>query len=230
VEAFCLNDYTVSLAKGDALGPTEKARLTEQLHMYTSLPRALIKEQHFRIDWMLFTKNLLKDNGLVLGRMNSTISGLSPDPTDAHPRYDPSLSSLYGPFSSAMNAYVREELRFQSELFYEFLNPEVIKKWNWSSGLTMDQGFVDFSHTLKELITIRRDMKVFVARGIYDLATPYFTSTYTLQHMWLGQAASNIVAKDYHAGHMIYTHDDALISLFGDVRDFYAQTLTNAPN
>jgi len=230
VEAFCLNDYTVLLAKGDTLTQKEEARLLEQLHMYTSLPHGLIKEHHFRIDWMLFTKNLLKDKDLLIGRMNSAIAGLSPDPTDPRPRYDPSLNALYGPFSSAMNAYVREELEFQSELFYEFLSPDVSKKWDWSSGLTLDQGFVNFSQTLKELITIRKSMKVFVACGIYDLATPHFASTYTLQHMWLGDAASGIVVKDYNAGHMIYMNNDALISLFRDARDFYAETLKSSAN
>lgn len=228
VETFCLNDYTVLLAKGDTLGQKEEATLLEQLHMYTSLPHALIKKHHFRIDWRLFTKNLLKDEGLVVGRMDSTITGLSPDPTDPRPTYDPSLDTLYGPFSSAIHAYVREELKLHAERFYEFLNPEVSKKWDWGSGLIRDQGFVDFSHTLKELITIKKDMKVLVARGIYDLATPYFASTYTLQHMWLGDVGSKIAVKNYNAGHMIYMHNNTLRSLFQDVRDFYAETFKGA--
>jgi len=228
VEAFCLNDYSVLLAKGDTLDPREEARLSKQLHEYTSLPPALFKERHFRMDWRLFTKSLLKKKGLLIGRMNSSIIGLSLDPTDPDPQYDPSLDTLYGPFSSAVNAYVREDLKLQSERFYEFLNPDVSKKWDWSSGLTLDQGFVDLSYTLKKLITIRKSMKVFVARGIYDLATPYFASTYTLQQMWLGDAGSNIVVKDYNAGHMIYTDKDALISLFQDVRNFFGETLKSS--
>jgi carboxypeptidase C (cathepsin A) len=223
-ETFCLNDYPALLAKGEALNEREAKRLLTQLSSFTALSEEIIGERHFRIDWMVFTKNLLKKRGLVVGRMDTTITGGSTDPAEPYPQYDPALNRLYGSFSTAINGYLREHLRFETTLFYEFLNPEVTKRWDWSSGLSHGQGFVDLSHTLKEVLTIRRDMRVFIACGLYDLATPYLASQYTLDHMWLGDAGAHVTMKRYKAGHMIYLKREALQELFCDIRAFYHET------
>jgi carboxypeptidase C (cathepsin A) len=222
-EAFSLEDYIILLARGDRVTDQEKDRLLERLNSFTGLSEEIIRKHRFRIDWTVFTKRLLEEKNLVLGRMDTTVTGISPDPAKPRPQYDPALDTLFGPFSSAMNAYVRDELLFETSLFYESLNLEVTRKWDWRSGLTMEQGFVDVSHTLKKVMTIREDMRVFIACGLYDLATPYFASQYTVNHMWLAGVRSNVTMKNYEAGHMIYLHQDALKNLFEDIKTFYSQ-------
>ena len=225
VEQFCLTEYMVLLAQGENLSFEDRQRLEDRLAAYTGLPKPLILRANFRVDWMTFTKNLLRDEHQLVGRMDSSITGIDPDPTSHMPAYDPSLDPLFGPFSSAMNAYVRNELGYESDLFYEFLNQRVTRSWDWRSGLMMGQGYIDVSHRLRDAMAINKDLAVFVASGLYDLATPYFAATYTVSHMWLGPQRSNVAHKIYRSGHMIYTQTEARKKLFEDTQIFYERTL-----
>jgi carboxypeptidase C (cathepsin A) len=125
---YALNEYISLLARGDDLTLEERTGLKERLHMYTGLPVDFIEERHFRIKETDFLRYLLKDRKEVLGRMDTTVTGVLLDPSSPYPGYDPSFDPLFGPFSSAMNAYVRDDLHFESDLFYEFLNMEVNRK------------------------------------------------------------------------------------------------------
>jgi len=225
VERFSLERYPVFLAKGENLDHREKGELTERLSAYTGLPKEFIEQHRYRISWSDFTTNLLKNKGLFLGRMDSTITGIVPDPTHPYPGYDPSLDPLFGPFSGAINAYLREDLKFESDQVYEFLNNEVNRSWDWSSGMARRQGYLDVSHSLRDALAVNGRLKVFIASGFYDLATPYFTVAYTLSHMWLRDQMSNVTVRRYPGGHMIYTHGEALERLFQDARSFYAAAL-----
>jgi carboxypeptidase C (cathepsin A) len=228
VEAFCLHEYPVFLTRGNRLQEQEKEGLSEQLSLFTGLPAELIKTHRFRISQRTFVKNLLRNQGLLVGRMDSTVTGPDPYPNRFDPRYDPSLDTLFGPFAHSINAYVRDTLKFETDRFYEFLNADVISQWDWCSGLPGGQGFVDVSHSLKDIMTLNSHMKVFIASGYYDLATPYFAVEHTLRHMWLGDLEANVTMKTYRAGHMIYTHSEALSRMVGDVERFYEEALRTA--
>jgi carboxypeptidase C (cathepsin A) len=179
------------------------------------------------VNWIEFTKNLLRDKRKLIGRMDTTITGMRPDPTHPYPKYDPSLQPLFGPFSSALNGYLRSELKFESDLVYEFLNEDVNNKWDWSSGLIQDQGYIDVSHTLRDALAVNKDLKIFIACGYYDLATPYFAADYTINHMWLEGQRANIATNYYESGHMIYTHLEEHNKLFQDVKSFYKGIFQN---
>jgi len=157
--------------------------------------------------------------------MDTTVTGLLGAQTSPYPEYDPSLERFFGPFSSAMNAYVSENLKFESDAFYEFLNRQVNRAWDWKSGLRMKQGFVDASPKLKDALTLNRNLRVFIASGLYDLATPFFAAEHTVNHMWLGPRRSNVSMKTYRAGHMIYTHQEAREKLWRDAEKFYGGVL-----
>ena len=124
-----------------------------------------------------------------------------------------------------MNAYVQENLKFESDAFYELLNRKVNRAWDWKSGLRMKQGFVDVSPKLKDALTLNRNLRVFIASGLYDLATPFFAAEHTVNHMWLGPRRTNVSMKTYEAGHMIYTHQDAREKLWRDAEEFYGGVL-----
>ncbi len=229
VEEFCLNEYTIYLAQGDALNTESRKGLKKKLHDYTGLPEEFIGERNFRIDWMEFTKNILREDRLLAGRMDSTITG--PDAGNrTHPLYDPSLDPLFGPFSSAMNDYVRKDLQFDSDLFYEFLNEGVNRKWDWSSALRGQQGYIDVSHTLRDAMVVNRHLRVFIASGIYDLATPYFSANYTVDHMWLKEDKARVRMNTYTAGHMIFMHREALAALTDDAQAFFQEIAEGLQN
>ncbi len=221
VETFCLDDYLVCLAKGENLTDDTKNALIQKIQSYTGLSADFIEKVNFRINWIDFTRGLFKKENRFVGRMDSTITGIDPDPTAPYPKYDPSLDPLFGPFSTAINAYVREELKYETDHVYEFLNSEVNRNWDWTSGLVREQGFIDVSHTLRDAIAVNEDLKVLFACGLYDLATPYFSAKYTVSHMWLGKQRSNVSIKYYESGHMMYLHADALKKLYQDAKHFY---------
>ena len=225
VEAFCIDSYLVSLAKGDTLPEKEKEILTENLVYLTGLSQDLIERSAFRIAWQDFARNVHKQGNRLVGRMDTTITGVDPEPMSPYPAYDPSLDPLYGPFSTAMNAYVRESLQFESDRVYEFLSGQVNKNWDWQSGMNRQQGFVEFSDNLREAMAINPHLKVFIAGGSYDLATPYFAAHYTVDHLFVGDRKDDITVKRYPAGHMLFTHTKALKEFFEDIQLFYQETV-----
>ncbi|MDY0038785.1 MAG: hypothetical protein RBS57_00620 [Desulforhabdus sp.] len=227
VEHFCLDRYVCALAMGSRMDEAARNALAKRLRAYTGLQENFIREHRFRIDWMGFTRNLLPEENKIVGRMDSTKTGIEPDPTSPLPLYDPSLDPLFGPFSSAVNAYIREELRYKEDLAYEFFNSDVTRQWDWSTGLREDQGFLMVSHTLRDALAINRNLKVFIASGLYDLATPYFAVEHTVNHMWLKERREDVIIETYPAGHMMYTHREALEKLFQDARSFYALATGN---
>lgn len=216
--------HTITIG-GEKLGDEERKMLTEKLASYTGLSKDRIETNNHRISWIEFTKHLLGDKRKLVGRMDTTIIGIRSDPTHPYPRYDPSLDPLFGPFSSAVNGYIRNELQYESDLVYEFLNEEVNNQWDWSSGLIKKQGYVDVSQTLRDALAVNNDLKILIASGYYDLATPYFATEYTISHMWLEKQRSNISMNYYESGHMIYTHLDEHKRLFQDVLSFYQEAL-----
>lgn len=223
VEAFCLTEYTAFLILGEAAGALHKKSIAERLQAYTGLPPDLIEKNHYRIDWVDFTMRLLADERRIVGRMDSTITGVNPAPAEVYPKYDPSLDTLYGPFAAAMNAYVRGELGFETDHTYEFLNADINRRWDWVTGLPQHQGFVRVAHDLRDALALNQNLKVLIACGRYDLATPYFSAAYTLDHMWLGSRRADIDIRCYRAGHMLFTHAQALAEFTRDAKRFFAR-------
>ena len=223
VEAFCLTEYASFLARGEAPAAETKQSIARRLHLYTGLPADLIEKNNHRIDWTDFTLNLMAPERRIIGRMDGTITGVNPRPTAAFPGYDPSLDPLFGSFAAAMNDYVRRELAFETDHVYEFLNADVNRQWDWASGISQPQGFVQVSGSLRDALAVNEHLKVWIACGRYDLATPYFTARYTVDHMWLGPRRADVTIRCYEAGHMIFTHAEALAQLTRDARGFYQE-------
>jgi carboxypeptidase C (cathepsin A) len=124
-----------------------------------------------------------------------------------------------GPYAAALNDYVRKELKYETDLFYEVLSLKVNKEWNWGSAA---QGYVNVSDSLREAMSKNRHLKVFIACGYYDLATPYYATEYTINHLGLEPGLrNNIVLEHYESGHQLYTHLPSLKKMTEDIADFY---------
>ncbi len=127
-----------------------------------------------------------------------------------------------GPYTSALNDYVRVDLAFESDLPYEILNPKV---WPWSYS-EFENRYVNVAETLRSAITNNPYLKVFIANGYYDLATPYYATEYTVNHLGLDPSLrQNIVMKYYEAGHMMYIHIPSIEKLKADLSDFIQSAL-----
>jgi carboxypeptidase C (cathepsin A) len=127
-----------------------------------------------------------------------------------------------------MNSYVREQLKFETDIPYEILNKEVSKNWNWKSGLEWGQGYVGVAENLKHSMSINKDLQAFIAHGVFDLVTPYFGSVVVIRQMSLDPAiAPNLLLKVYEGGHMFYTHAGSCEMFFEDTKQFFHQVISH---
>jgi len=218
-ERFASHEYSLALLKGDTISPEERAQTVQKLARLMGLPPKFIDESNLRVPIFRFTKELLRDERRTVGRYDSRLEGIDLDPTSASPDYDPSYASVYAPFTAAWNQYVRAELKWESDLPYEILTGRV-HPWSWDD---FENRYVNVSDSLRAAMTQNRDLKVFVANGHYDLATPYFATEYTFDHLGLDATLRDHVSMDFfEAGHMMYTYRPALEKLKTDLAKFIA--------
>ncbi len=217
VQAWALGDYLAALAQGRWLSPSKSREIAGKLAEYTGLPEEQITQNRLRISPAVFAQGLLGRDDRTLGLLDGRVTA----PNVSLPRrpwVDPSLFIVEGPFVAAFNSYVRTQLGFQTDRPYIFLSDQANESWNWGSGR---QGYFNIAPVLAESIALDNRLRVFAAAGYYDLTTPYLSQEYVFNHLDLPpDLAQNITFRRYHAGHQIYTSQDALRRLTDDVRTF----------
>lgn len=218
VEAFALTEYAAALLQGDALPAPDRARIAEKLARFTGLSAEYIERANLRLEILHFTKELLRDEHRAVGRLDSRFKGIERDQTAATIENDPSFSNIIGPYTAAFYDYVRRELKFESDLPYEILSLKVNQQWSFGEH---ENRYVNVADTLRAAMNINPHLKIFVANGYYDLATPYFCTGYTFNHLALDASLrENVVMTYYEAGHMMYIHLPSLAKLKEDLANF----------
>ncbi len=188
------------------------------LARFTGLSKDYVLRANLRPNIHRFTKELRRNEGTTVGRLDSRFTGSDYDAVGERYEYDPSYSAIQGPYTATLNHYVRTELGFVSDLPYEILTGRV-HPWDWNSELR----YVNTAEDLRSAMTKNADLRVFVANGYYDLATPYFATEYTFDHMDISpELRNNIELAYYEAGHMMYIHRPSREALKRDLAAFYA--------
>ena len=224
VEQWAANGYAQALAKGDRLTPQERQDTIDHLARYTGLSKTYLDLSNLRVEENRFTKELLRDQRQTIGRLDSRFTGPSRSGIAESAGFDPSMSAIRPPYTSMFNQYVRAELGFKSDLEYYILGGGFRSdEWDW--GIQRG-GFPDTAEALKDAFDKNPFMKLFIGSGYFDLATPYFATQYTLNHMGLDQGQHGRVTLGYYgAGHMMYIQDQSLAELKKDVTAFMANAL-----
>lgn len=223
VESFALNEYALALLKGDALAGEEWAQIVQKLARFTGLSPDYIERTNLRIDIFRFIKELLRDRRRTVGRLDSRFQGIERDAAGESIEHDPSLSNIIGPYTATFYDYVRRELKFESDLPYEVLSPKVYVQWSYSEH---ENRYVNVSDILRKAMSINPHLRIFVANGYYDLATPYLASEYTFDHLGLDPTLRDHVSMTYYeAGHMMYIHVPSLAQLKADLVKFIATAI-----
>ena len=216
VERWAATDYTVALAKGDRLTQTERQEVIDRLNRYTGLSKTFIDNSDLRIEIQRFDKELLRDQRRTVGRLDGRFKGIDESAASERPDFDPSMAAIRPPYTATFNQYVRAELGFRSDLEYYILGGGV-GRWDWG----VDNGYADTADALRSAFAKNPYMKLFVASGYYDLATPYFAAEYTLRHMSLDPSLRpNVTSTFYEAGHMMYIDQTSLAQLKRDAAAF----------
>ena len=221
-EAFAANAYPAALGQGTNLGQAERAATLDKLTRLTGLDRTYLDRADMRVEIFHFCKELLRDQRRTVGRLDGRFKGIDESGVSETPDYDPSLAAIRPPYTATFNQYVRSELNYKSDLPYYILGGG-IGSWDWGSARA---GFPDVSGSLREAFAKNPDMKLFVASGHFDLATPYFATKYTLDHLGLEPAErARITTREYEAGHMMYIDTAELKKLHTDVSAFITAAL-----
>jgi carboxypeptidase C (cathepsin A) len=226
-EQFVLKDYSLALMQGDALPAAERTRIAKELVALTGLTEDYVLKQNLRISMIGFVTELKKDENRNVGRLDSRIVGIADNEGGGRDGgfFDPSMEAILGGYTAAMNDYARRELKYENDLSYEILTGRV-QPWSYAN---VENEYLNVAETLKRAMTKNPFLKVWVANGYYDLATPYFATDYTVKHMGLDPAVrGNISLTYYEAGHMMYIHTESLKKLKADYSTWVAATLKAA--
>ena len=217
-EAFCRGPYAQALFMGSALSADEREAAANELATLTGLSQTYIERTDLRINIDRFTKELLRERCETVGRFDSRIKGRDRDAAGEMYEYDPSYAQVQGAYTAALNHYLRAELAFKSELPYEILTGRV-QPWDYNK---FQNQYVDVTNGLRQAMMQNPDLRLMIANGYYDLATPYFATEYTVNHMGLPPEDLDRVRMTYYsAGHMMYTDPPSLTKLKADLDAFY---------
>lgn len=217
VERFASNEYLLALMKGSNLPSDEKEKIAKKLAHFTGLSVDYVKRTDLRIHIHRFCKELLRNEGVTVGRLDSRFTGKDRDSAGEFFERDPSYSAIHGPYAATLNHYVRHDLEFEQEIPYEILAP-LYQKWNFEDWKNQ---YLNVAEDLRKAIATNPHLKVFVGNGYYDFATPYFATEYTFNHIGLPtDQLENITFGYYEAGHMMYIHIPSLAKLKDDLTKF----------
>ena len=219
---FAANEYLPAMLRIDGLTSNERSALAEKFAAYTGLSREFVERANFRVDLSKFQKELLRSERRTAGRLDSRFKGIDRDAAGVSPDSDPSMNAIRPPYTAAFNAYVRGELGFKTDTEYYILGGGISSPWNWN----VTNGYADTSISMKDAMAKNPYMKIFVAQGYYDMATPFYAAEYTVSAMNLDPTLRrNISFAYYESGHMMYIEKNSLAKLKSDASAFIANAL-----
>jgi carboxypeptidase C (cathepsin A) len=221
-ENFASNELTIGLAKGDRMNEAEKTSLLEKYSRLTGLSKNFVENNKFRVDLGRFNKELLREQRRTTGRLDSRFTGIDRDVDGNNPEQDPSMSAIRPPYTATFNDYVRRELGFKSDVEYYILGGGITAPWNWNTN----NGYANTTIPLQSAMQKNPFMKIMVASGYYDMATPYYATDYTMANMNLDSTLrKNISTFYYESGHMMYIEKNSLVKLKNDFAKFMQGSL-----
>ncbi len=222
VREFAIGPYASALLKGDALGADERAAVRAQLAAFTGLSERYLDETNLRISARRFFKELLRGERRTVGRLDSRFKGMDIDAAGENAEHDPSYTAILGPFTATVNHYLRSELGYEDDKEYEILSGTVSRNWNWDVE-SQRTGYINVGENMRQAMASDNHLEVFVANGYYDIATPFFATEYTMDHLHIEpELRPNITMRYYESGHMMYIHPPSLVKLKEDLAAFIA--------
>ena len=217
-KAFATGPYATALLKGNALSAEERAAILPQLARFTGVSSGYLARADLRLSPGRFYKELLRDRGQTIGRLDTRYVGKDYDDAGETPDNDPSFYAIDGAYTAAMNAYARETLKYSPELTYVSIGG--VRDWDWQiGGPRGGEGYLNVAPYIGKALRENSGLRVFVGQGYYDFATPFFGAEYSLSRTGIPNDG-RISWHWYNAGHMMYVRDEDLRKLSADIRAF----------
>jgi carboxypeptidase C (cathepsin A) len=232
VEQYALGDYMSALLQGSELSDAKRQAVAEKLHEYTGLPVAYLLRANLRVTGGEFSKNLDLNDETTIGRLDTRYKGPDLDPLSSDAEYDPQSIAISSAYTAALNQYMRTDLKYGADQTYK---PGAYTDADFSWDLrhqppggppaTQQEGGTNVMPDLAFAMKSNPRMKVMLAGGYFDLATPFFEGMYEMRHLPIPQKLqANISYHYYQSGHMVYVNGEVLKQLHGDVAAFIKST------
>jgi len=222
---FAVEEYAPALFKGSRLDAKTHARVRERLAYFTGLSESYVELSDLRIPAGRFLKELLRAEGKSVGRLDGRYVGEDVDKESEQPDGDPASYGIDGAYVASFNGYVGGELGIEMDRPYAVSGGrELSKNWKWRpvpEGEDWEPSFVNTTRDLSRALRRNAGLRVLVAAGYYDFATPFFDAEYTFANH--GILADRVSLSYFEAGHMMYLHRPSLDKLLSDVRAFMAK-------
>jgi len=221
---FASTQYAAALMKGSNLSTTERAEIAGRLAHFTGLSEEYLIKADLRVALPQFQAELQRNRGLTLGRYDARYAGPTYDLLTEYAEFDPSFAGVLGAFTAAFNSYVRSDLKFGDDKPYKVLPTEPSQGWDWKhrpGPVSFAPGAPNVEADLIREMMENPHLQVQVENGFFDMATPFFATEYTMDHLLLPpEARSRIHLQYYSAGHMMYLHQDDLVKLKAQIGGF----------
>lgn len=221
---FAAGEYAAALMKGDSLSAAEKSDVAKKISRFTGLDADYLVRANLRVNLPQFMQELQRSRGLITGRLDARFSGPTVDMIGEYAEYDPQETAISGAFVAVFNTYVREELKFGQDKSYQVAANFEGAQWDWKHQGGDGYGFPGPPNVVNDLrgaMISNTHLQIEVENGIYDLATPFFATEQTMNHLGLPEnLRKNIHLQYYDAGHMMYVRDEDLAKLKANVAAF----------
>jgi len=233
VEQYAMGDYMSALLQGSDLPVARKQAVAEKLHEYTGLPVDLLLRANLRITGGMFEKDLQLDEGTTTGRLDTRYKGPDIDPLSEEADYDPQSNAISAAYTAAINSYLRKDLKYGDQQTYiPGAYDQAGFTWDFKhipagapAGVEPFGGTTNVMGDLAFTMKSNPKMKVMLAGGYFDLATPFFEGIYEMHHLPMpDKLQANISYHYYRSGHMIYVNEDVLKEFHADVAAFIKGT------
>jgi carboxypeptidase C (cathepsin A) len=225
---FTSDEYLPAVLRAGPLDAPAQARLAQRLHAFIGLDPDYLLRANLRVSTARFEGELLRSEGKIVGRYDGRFAGNAMDRNAGEPEFDPSYEAVAPAFITTFTAYAKSELGWRTDRMYRALPGDVVNNWNFRRrgffGRVLAPTVIP---DLREAMHLNPNLRVFAANGLFDLATPFYTTEYELANVGLDPAVrARITLAYYQSGHMIYLSDDALRALRADLGRFYARAVT----
>ena len=219
VEAFTVNELIPALAQGGFIDPTKRQAIATQIARYSGLSEKAVLQHNLSVPTQFFWKDLLREQGKTMGRLDSRYLGIDKRDAGVSPDFNAELSSWLHSFTPAINYYLRDVLRYKTDVKYNMFGP--VHPWDNSNDRT--------GENLRSAMAQNPYLRVMIQSGYYDGATNYFDAKYT---MWQldpsGKMKDRMEFKGYRSGHMMYLRSEDLATSNEHIREFIKKSTVAA--
>lgn len=216
VEKFTIDELVPAMARGGFLEENKKKEIAKKMSRYSGISEQVILQNNLDVALGLFWKELLRDEGYTVGRLDSRYKGIDKRDAGEQPDFNAELISWEHSFTPAINMYIREELKYKTDLKYYVFGP--VQPWDRSGDKT--------GENLRLAMAENPYLHVLVQSGYFDGACDYFNAQYNLWQMDpSGKLKDRMSWEGYRSGHMMYLRRPDLETSNQSLRDFIKKTL-----